>query len=137
MLLHDPFAGHRDWETGEPLLAQSDVFWTEWDYALADAVTFMQDHTNEHGHLVWEQEDPRVTVVARRKIDRAQAAIEKKTKGSDKNPYKPKDGEKWYTELRLPDGGDWPTFDEWYERQMGGKEPTEDEYRPVMMSDED
>lgn len=118
MLLHDPFAGHRDWDTGEPLLPADKCYWTSWDYVLADAIALIQDHTDDRGHLVWERDDPRVEVVATKYIDKAQAAIDKKTRGTAKKPYEPAPGENWRTHLRLfPGETEWPTMEEYYERE--------------------
>lgn len=125
MLFHDPFAGHRHWETGEPLLAHSDVYWTEWDYVLADAVSFIQDHTDQHGHLVWEaakEFEDRVELILERKIDRHAAAEENATRGSAKKPYKGQPGERWVSRLKLYDwakesGETWPTWSEWYAKE--------------------
>jgi hypothetical protein len=117
MLFHDHFYGHRDYFTGEPI---RDPYWTEWDYALADAVSFMQDYTDSHGHLIWERDADYVEAVAVKKIDKAQAAIDSKTKGSKNKPYQPSPGETFQTVLRIMPGYEdkgWPTFDEWAEEQ--------------------
>lgn len=114
MLLHDPFAGHRHWETGEPLLPQSDVYWTSWDYALADAATFIQDHTDKHGHLVWEAQSDRVDVVVESRIDKHDSAVERVTNKKDR---KAPPGEYFVGRLELIHGDEWPTWEEWAEKE--------------------
>lgn len=125
MLLHDPFAGHRHWETGEPLLPQSDAYWTEWDYALADAVTFIQDHTDKHGHLVWEVESDATDVVITKKIDKHDAKVEARTGGKN---YKPSKGEYFVSRVVLKPGWEdegWPTYESWAaeQRRLLGNDP--------------
>lgn len=114
MLMHDHYALHRNPWTDEPADA---IVWTDWDYLLAECVQFIEDYTTQEGHLAWESESERVTFDARRKINKARAAIDRKTKGSEKNPYKPYDGEYWVTDPVLMRGDDWPTLDEWLEEQ--------------------
>jgi hypothetical protein len=114
MLMHDHYALHRDPWTGLP---DSNVVWTDWDYILAECVQFISDYTTAEGHLVWEAESDRVTFNAVRKINRARAAIDRKTKGSEKNPYKALDGEYWLTEPVLMRGEEWPSINEWFDQE--------------------
>ena len=95
------------------------VHWTDWDFALADAINFIKDHTNKHGHLVFEQEDrERVEVIVEKKIDRVDAIIERRTRGSKNKPYEPTPGEHYASRLKLMPGEDkWPTAEEWYAEQ--------------------
>lgn len=118
-MFRDHFYGFRDPFTDLPELGASDVYWTDWDFALADAINFIKDHTNQHGHLVWEYEDrERVDVVTERKTDRHNASVEKKTKGSKNKPYQGYDGEYWVSRLKLmPGEEEWPTFEEYYDAQ--------------------
>lgn len=92
------------------------MHWTDWDFALADAINFIKDHTNQHGHLVWEYEDRhRVDVVVEKKFDRHTASVESKTGGKN---YKPGKGEFWVSRLELMPGEDeWPTMEEYYSEQ--------------------
>ena len=115
MLARDYYALNRNAFTGEPIV--SETMWTDWDYALAEAIQFIDDYTTAEGHLLWESESERVTFNAKKKINKARAAIDRKTKGTEKNPYKASDGEYWVTEPVLMRGDDWPTIGEWFEDQ--------------------
>lgn len=110
VLLHDFYALHRNSVTGEP---DEDPTWTDWDYILAEVGQMLEDYRTPEGHMFWEAESERVTFDAQRKINRARAAIERKTKGSKNKPYKAQDGEYWITEPVLMYGDDWPTIEEW------------------------
>src|SRR5690606_33410328 len=125
MLFHDHFYGHRHPESGEPELAAGDVYWTPWDYALADAIQFIADHTNKHGHLLWEQEGEQVEAVIVQKIDKVDAKIEAKQRARQNKKGKsvePPPGEYHVSYLRLMPGWEemgWPTFEDWYEKENG------------------
>lgn len=112
MLFHDHYALHRDWFTGEPY---DEVVWTDWDYVLAECIQFIADYTTQEGHLIWEAESERVTFDAKKKINKARAAIDRRTKGSDKKAYVPSDGEYWTTQPVLMRGEEWPTLSEWFD----------------------
>jgi len=114
VLLYDNYAMHRDWFTGE---VDEEPFWTDWDYILAEVAQMLEDYRTPEGHMFWEAESQRVTFDAQRKINKARAAIERKTKGSKNKPYKPADGEYWVTEPVLMSGDDWPTIAEWMEEK--------------------
>lgn len=117
MLFHDHFYDFRDEETGEELVAAESVHWTEWDLALADAHQFIVDHTNQHGHLVWEYQSDDVEVIVDKKIDRHDAIVERKTSGKK---YKKAPGEYFVSRLALmpwsKENG-WPTASDWYAEQ--------------------
>lgn len=118
MILQDHHAGHRDYYTGE---VDGPADPTEWDYALSSAFQIIEDNQTPEGHLRWESESDRVTFDAKRRINKARAAIERRTKGTEKVPYKPQDGEYWVTEPVLMDRGanpDWPTMSEWVEDEV-------------------
>lgn len=93
------------------------MHWSSWDFALADAINFIKDHTTNQGHLVWEVDDEdKVEVVVESKTDRAEAAVER----VQAKIKKPKPGVRHVTRLRLYEWAeDWPTFEEWYEKQNG------------------
>lgn len=110
MLFHDPHALNRNSFTGEPDAPHDQ--WNEWDFALAEARQLIEDYTDRHGHLIFERDSDRVAVDAVRKVDKAQAKIDAKTKGKK---YKPQDGEYYVTELVLQQGKDWPSLAEWAE----------------------
>lgn len=116
VLFRDHFYGFRNLATYEPECSGDKVYWTDWDFALADAINFIKDHTNQHGHLVWEYEDrERVDVITEKKIDRHSASVEKKTGGKK---YTPAKGEYWVSRLELYPGEDsWPTFEDYYAEQ--------------------
>jgi hypothetical protein len=116
MLCRDYYALNRNVYSGEPIVSES--MWTDWDYALAESIQFIDDYTTAEGHLIWEAESERVTFNAKKKINKARAAIDRKTKGTEKNPYKVSDGEYWVTEPLLMRGDDWPTLSEWLDEQV-------------------
>lgn len=97
MVLRDPYAGHRNWYTGEPDGPLDE--WTSWDFALATATQFIIDGTTDEGHLVWEIDDDRVQVEAVKEINKARAIIEKITGAEG---YKSEPGEYWRTNLLHP-----------------------------------
>lgn len=115
MLFRDYYALNRNVFTGEPIVSEN--MWTDWDYALAEAVQFIDDYTTQEGHLVWEAESERVTFNAKKKINKARAAIDRRTKGSKDKAYQASDGEYWVTEPVLMRGDEWPTLTEWFEEQ--------------------
>jgi len=117
MLFHDPYALNRNWFTGEPDGPDAHERFNEWDFALADAMQTIEDYTDKHGHLIFERDSDRVDVVAKKKIDKAQAAIDKKTRGKNGKPYEPELGEFFVTELVLRRGEEWPTIAEWSEAE--------------------
>lgn len=60
-LLHDPYAGHRDWD--DPFWIPDPVLhtqWTDWDFALAEAVTALDSLSSQSGQPRWLAEDPDV-----------------------------------------------------------------------------
>jgi len=115
MLMRDFYALNRNPYTSEPFVF--DTMWTDWDYALSEAIQFIDDYTTAEGHLIWEAESERVTFNAKKKINKARAAIDRRTKGSKDKPYNASDGEYWITEPVLMRGDDWPTLTEWFEEQ--------------------
>lgn len=105
--------GHRDPFTGAPLRDRGE--WTEWDYALVSAYQLSQDLTNKHGLLVHEVDNERMDVLAIKKFDKFQAAVDRATKGSKKKGYTPEPGEYFQPKLYLR-GGEWPTLEEYWAR---------------------
>jgi len=108
--MRDPYFGHRDFFTGEPLRDKDE--WTDWDYALVAAYQTVQDMTNKHGLLVHEVESDRVMVSAVKKIDRFQAQVDRATKGSKAKGYTPDPGEYFEPKLELRFGDEWPTLED-------------------------
>lgn len=85
--------------------------WTTWDYLIIRAVQTIEDHTGDDGLLVWDKESDRVDILAQRKIDPFQAAVEAVT-GAKK--YKKIPGERFVPKKVLL-GGEWPTMKEYYD----------------------
>ena len=120
--MRDPYFGHRDWLTGEE---QPDrEAWTDWDFALVAALQVIQDNTNQHGLLSWEVENERMDVIAEKKFDKFQAAVDRRTKGTKKKSYEPAPGEYFSPKLDLR-GGEWPTYREYVDGLVA--ESVEDE----------
>lgn len=114
---------HRDWfdgaELGDPVPA-------DWDYILADVFQIIADNTDDNGHLRWEADHDNVTFDATKRINKAQAAIDRKTKGTKDKPYKPADGETWVTKPRLMNKSlGWPTFEDYLKQEMKKNPPSD------------
>lgn len=89
--------------------------WIPWDYDLISALQLIEDHSDEHGLLVWEKNDSeRVEVAAEKKIDRFRAQVDRITGGSK---YKPTPGEYFVPRLILH-GDEWPTYKEFIQSQI-------------------
>lgn len=115
MLFQDHYALHRHFYSGD---VEREPVWTDWDFALANAVQIIDDFTTAEGHLVWEAESERVTFDALKKINKARAAIDRRTKGTKNKAYEASDGEYWTTEPVLMRGDEWPTMDEWVSEKV-------------------
>lgn len=110
--MRDHYFGYRDFFTGEVL--DEEVVWTDWDYALAGAVQTIEDFTDGDGLLPWEKDDDNVVVEAVRKVNRFDAA---KTRRTGAKRYKPIAGEYFVPQLTLLEGDEWPTLEEWAQKQ--------------------
>src|SRR3954468_5355871 len=115
-LFRDPYAGHRNYYSGEPDGKLDE--WTPWDFALATATQAIIDGTTEEGHLIWEIEADDVDVIAVHDVNKARAAIEMITQAEG---YKSTPGEFYRTKLHQPyhnpDSGEperWQTRREWF-----------------------
>ena len=107
--MRDPYFGHRDWYTGEPLRDRDE--WTDWDFALIAALQVVEDNMDKHGLLSWEVLHEDMDVNALKKIDKFQAAVARRTKGSKKKGYTPSDGEYFVPELSfLGPEEEYPTY---------------------------
>lgn len=113
MVMKDPWYGHRDYffepdgDKGE---------WVAWDYSLASALQIIEDGTDKSSGLPhWMIDAEEADVIAVRRTDKFQAAIAKKTKGTEKRPYKAQPGETWVPEVSHSYGGDQelPTYREY------------------------
>ena len=121
--MRDPYFGHRDLN-GEPNGDRDE--WIEWDYLLISALQVIEDFTDRNGLLVWESESEEVDVVAERKIDPFQAAVERRT---SRKGYKAAPGETFIPKLVLQ-GQKWPTHSDWVKQQLEevAKEEEDDYY---------
>lgn len=115
--MHDAHYGHRDPFTGEPNGDPSE--WIEWDFILVTAYQVIEDYTDKHGNLIWEVESERVYVDAEKRIDKFQAAVDSRTKGTKNKGYTPTPGEYFVPKLDLR-GGAMPTFSEYIKNQQTG-----------------
>ena len=107
----DDWFGHRNPFTGEPMGDRDE--WIMWDYLLASVDQLIEDWTDSNGLYRWEMEDPkdRVQVDAVRKIDRFEAAKQRRTGGKN---YKPRDGE-YFVPKVWKTSEEWPLFREYME----------------------
>lgn len=120
MLFRDPYAGHRDYYSGEADGGRDE--WTSWDFALATATQAIIDGTTEEGHLIWEIDADDVDVTAVHDINKARAAIDVVT---GVEGYKATPGEFYRTKLHHPyhsaesvEPERWQTRREWYEKKL-------------------
>ena len=115
VILQDFYAGFRDSFSGE---VDGEPVWLPWDYALANALQIIEDHTDsETGHLIWVEQSERVTFDASKFTKKSVAAVERKTKSSKSKAYEAAPGERWRTVPRTTDGGPLPTMLEWRDEQ--------------------
>ena len=112
--MQDPYFGHRDPLTGEPLRDRDEM--TDWDFALIAAFQLINDLTDKHGLLRHETESDRVMVSAKKEIDRFQAAVDRMTKSTGKRGYTPSAGEYFVPVLELR-GDEWPTVEEFFAKE--------------------
>lgn len=91
VIMRDDWHGHRRISNGLPLGDREE--WTEWDHTLLDAFQTIEDYTDEYGLLVWQREDEAVVIDANKKIHPFKQAVERRTAGSDRKPYKAEPGE--------------------------------------------
>lgn len=113
MILRDKYALHRHPASGEPL--PGDPEWTEWDFALADALQLIEDFSDENGLLVWERDSDDVMVEAVKHTNPYDSAVERTTSRAS---YKKTPGEYFRPRLSLQSWAkEWPTFKDWAESQ--------------------
>lgn len=89
--------------------------YSRWDMKLIKAYYFEQSYQIE-GFPIWVEESPNVTFVARSRIIRSQAVVEKAqdAEGKKKNPTH---GKRFYAEPVITSGGNWPRRKDWQERE--------------------
>ncbi len=142
-LLHDPYAGHRDYDNWMWVPDPGrDTQWTSWDYALSEAVAALDSLLGPSGHPRWLTEDPDVYWDIGEVVDYATQTVAQESKNYKdgvppeltiyaKNPTKVS-GDTWSmeqwlewseqrTEVRLdrgaPEGAHPPTPEEFLEMQ--------------------
>lgn len=89
--------------------------WTQYDYALASAVSIIEDLTDQNGVFIWDRDSDRVEITADKKIDPFKAAMDRKTGAKN---YKPSAGEYFVPGVTLVHGDRLPTYGEWREAQI-------------------
>lgn len=120
-IMGDDWFGHRDPLSWEPQ-GNAEEF-LSWDWSLLNAFQTIEDYSDKHGLPTWELDDERVVVDAVRKIDKFQRAIDERTKGTEKKPYKPVPGEYfvpdvWSREKDEDGNSKFQTFREWVEKSI-------------------
>lgn len=103
----DHFGFHNPW-TGETL---GEPEWTTWDFTLAQVDQLIDDYSDANGLLLWEVDDPhqRVRVDAEKRVDKFEAAKQRKTSGKR---YKPTPGE-YFVPVVVKTSEEWPTLEEY------------------------
>lgn len=121
-IMGDDWFGHRDPLTGEPQGDKDEYL--SWDWSLLNAFQTIEDYTDQKsGISQWLLDDERVTVDAIRKVNKFQRAIDERTKGTEKKPYKPVPGEYFVPEVHsreVDENGEevFYTFREWVQRSI-------------------
>lgn len=93
---------------------------TDWDYALIDALQIIEDYSNASGILAWDNDavvDGDVVISAVRRIDHFRAAEESRTSGKK---YKAVPGEYFVPDIQYL--GERPTRQEWLLKQSQAEE---------------
>ena len=88
---------------------------SRWDMKLIKAYYFEQSYQIE-GFPIWVEESPNVTFVARSKVIRSQAVVERaqEAEGKKKNATH---GKRFYAEPVITSGGTWPRRKDWQDRE--------------------
>lgn len=86
----------------------------KWDGKLIKAL-YLNEAFEVEGYPIWIEESPDISFVARTKIIRSAAVVEKAQddEGKKKNPRR---GVRFYAEAKLAGGATWPTRRAWMER---------------------
>lgn len=124
VIMRDDWQGHRRISTGLPIGDREE--WTEWDHTLLDVFQTIEDYTDEYGLLVWQREDEAVVIDAKKKIHPFKEAVDQKTTGTDKKPYKAEPGEYFVPDMwskRKDENGNEviQTYREWLTREIEAK----------------
>lgn len=120
-IMHDPYAGHRDYDNWmwvpDPV---RDTQWTDWDYALAEAVSVIDSLTDKTtGQLSLYVEDPDVMWTVGHRVNYAQKDLQEAGKELEKEP--------WVTPyLKEPTkAGDFWTLEEYFQNVENDQKPLE------------
>ena len=89
--------------------------YSRWDMKLIKAYYFEQSYQIE-GFPIWVEESPSVTFVARSRIIRSQAAVERAQDAESKKKT-PTHGKRFYAEPVVTSGSTWPRRKDWHERE--------------------
>lgn len=103
--------------------------YSRWDMKLIKAYYFEQSYQVE-GFPIWVEESPSVTFVARSRIIRSQAAIERAQEAESKKKT-PAHGKRFYAEPVVTSGGTWPRRKDWQERERRKASVARDELSQV------
>lgn len=89
--------------------------YTRWDMKLIKAYYFEQSYQVE-GFPIWVEDSPNVQFVAKSKVIRSQAAIEKAQDAEGKKKH-PTHGKRFYAEPVVTSGGTWPRRRDWQDKE--------------------
>lgn len=89
--------------------------YSRWDMKLIKAYYFEQSYQVD-GFPIWVEDSPNVQFVAKSKIIRSQAVVEKAQAGEGKKKN-PTHGKRFYAEPVVTNGKRWPRRKDWQERQ--------------------
>lgn len=128
MILGDRYALYRDPRSGEPV---GEPEWTDWDYALVNALQLIEDFSDQNGLLVWEKESDDVLISAVKKVDPFESAKERTT---GRKNYKATPGEYFIPDVKLQHWAtEWPTFQDWVKSQNDSEEEAPPPEEPVFV----
>lgn len=89
--------------------------YSRWDMKLIKAYYFEQSYQIE-GFPVWVEDSPNVQFVAKSKVIRSQAVIEKAQEAESKKKH-PTHGKRFYAEPVVTSGGTWPRRSDWQDKE--------------------
>ena len=146
--MKDPYAGHRDYDDSlwMPDVVR-DTQWTDWDYALVEAATVIENMTSsQSGQLRWLAEDPDVfwevddyTDFAARELDKVQSQKKEPEPGLSyyvKNPTK-RDGKPFWSISEWLENADNPERRRDPDQPEGARPPTPEEYLKMQSDREE
>lgn len=89
--------------------------YSRWDMKLIKAYYFEQSYQVE-GFPIWVEDSPNVQFVAKSKIIRSQAVVEKAQEAENKKK-RPTHGKRFYAEPIVTSGGTWPRRRDWQDKE--------------------